>query len=116
MTKEGEEVIVNAACDAFKKKLLIPPKNYRILAMMLEDKKLGIVYVDENGVEHSPLQITLVNDEELKRFANDEIIKKYIEDFKPELICVGANSRRAQTLRKAIRENQDLPFCSLCPS
>lgn len=45
LTKEGEEVIINAACDAFKKKLLIPPKNYRILAMMLEDKKLGIVYV-----------------------------------------------------------------------
>lgn len=81
--------------------------------MVLEDKKLGIVYVDETGNGHSPLQITLVNDDELKRFANDEIIKKYIEDFKPESILIGANCRRAQTLRKAIREN--IAFCSLCP-
>lgn len=51
--------------------------------MVLEDKKLGIVYIDETGNAHSPLQITLVNDDELKRFANDEIIKKYMEDFKP---------------------------------
>jgi len=39
--------------------------------MVLEDKKLGIVFVDESGNSHSPLQITLVNDDELKRFAND---------------------------------------------
>ena len=91
--------------------------------MVLEDKKLGIVYVDEAGKPHSPLQITLVNDEELKRFANDEIIKKYIEDFKPDLICIAANCRRAQTLRNAIRAirdnnlNEDIPFpfCSLYP-
>ncbi len=45
--------------------------NKRILAMMLEDKKLGIVYVDQFGQSHSPLQITLYNDEQLKKFAND---------------------------------------------
>ena len=83
--------------------------------MVLEDKKLGIVFVDEYGQSHSPLQITLTNDRELKQFANDEIIKKYLEDFKPDKICIGANSRRAQTLRTAIRKNTNLPFCALCP-
>jgi transcriptional accessory protein Tex/SPT6 len=62
LTKDGEEIIVETICNNFKRKLLVPPNPQRMLAMVLEDKKLGIVYVDESGKPHSPLQITLVND------------------------------------------------------
>ena len=69
----------------------------------MEDKKLGIAFIDEFGQSHSPLQITLSNDEELRKFAKDDILQKYVEDFKPDIFYLAANCRRAQTLRKAIR-------------
>jgi len=47
-------------------------KPNKILAMVLEDTKLGIAFVDESGKALFTFQINVSNDEDLRRFVGDE--------------------------------------------
>jgi hypothetical protein len=47
--------------------------------------------------------MTLLNDEDLKNFVTSSILYKYIDDHKPDMILISANCRKAQTLRKELR-------------
>ena len=41
-----------------------------------------------------------MNDEDIRAFVSDTTLYKYIEDYKPDMILISANCRKAQTLRK----------------
>lgn len=62
-----------------------------------------MAFLDENGQDHSPALLNLFNDEDLKRFVNDQMLDSYILDNKPNLILISANCRKAQRLRKLLR-------------
>jgi transcriptional accessory protein Tex/SPT6 len=108
LTREGEREIIESCCQKFRGQLskgqsLKNGQPIKILAMVLEQEKLGIAVVDEIGKEHSPLSIELRADDELKKFVNNEILSHLIEEHHPDMILVSANCRRAQTLRKELR-------------
>lgn len=68
--------------------------------MVLEDTKLGMAFVDEAGKAVFTSQITVMTDDDLRRFVGDQILLDYIKEHKPDMILIAANCRKAQTLRK----------------
>lgn len=72
--------------------------------MVLEETKLGIAFVDESGKSQFSFHIVINNDEDLRRFVGDENLSLYIKDYKPDMILIAANCKRAQTLRKELRD------------
>ena len=68
--------------------------------MVLLETKLGIVFVDEQGRHIFSFHVTVDNDEAVKSFVTDENLSIYIKEYKPDMILIGANCKRAQTLRK----------------
>jgi len=67
---------------------------------MLVDNKLGVAFVDEAGKPQFSFHISVENDEMLKNFVSGESLASYIKEYKPNMILIGANCKRAQTLRK----------------
>jgi transcriptional accessory protein Tex/SPT6 len=67
LTREGEREVIEGCCQKFKSQLnkgqsLTNGEPSKILAMALEQEKLGIAVVDEIGKEHSPLSIEVRTD------------------------------------------------------
>ena len=75
-------------------------KPIKICALVLEDRKLGVVFVDESGKAMFSFQTTISNDIELKEFVASENLKTNIHEYKPDMILISANCKKAQTLRK----------------
>ncbi|CAM6000710.1 unnamed protein product [Sphagnum balticum] len=108
LTREGEKEIINACCQKLRAQLNKGPslkegKPKKILSMVLEETKLGIAFVDEIGRILFTFQVSIHNDEEFRRFIGDETLSGYIKEYKPDMILIGANCKRAQTLRKELR-------------
>ena len=77
--------------------------------MVLEDTKLGVAFMDESGKALFTYTTHITNDEELKRFVGDESLTIYIKEYKPDMILIAANCKRAQTLRKLLRDRDLFP-------
>jgi hypothetical protein len=82
--------------------------------MVLEDTKLGIAFVDESGKAQFTFHMVITNDEELRRFVCDENLSVYIREYKPDMILIAANCKRAQTLRKELRDPKLFPQSIFC--
>ncbi len=90
-------------------------KPIKILSMVLEDTKLGIAFVDEAGKALFTFQTIVCNDDDLRKFVSDENLTIYIKEYKPDMILIAANCKRAQTLRKELRNpelNTQSIFCA----
>jgi hypothetical protein len=90
-------------------------KPIKILSMVLEDTKLGIAFVDEAGKPSFTFQTIVCNDDDLRKFVSDENLTIYIKEHKPDMILIAANCKRAQTLRKELRNpelNTQSIFCA----
>lgn len=82
--------------------------------MVLEDTKLGIAFVDESGKAQFTFHIEINNDEKLRNFVCDENLSIYIKEHKPDMILIAANCKRAQTLRKELRDPKLFPQSIFC--
>lgn len=70
---------------------------------MLEDTKLGVAFVDEAGKVQHTFQATVGNEQQLKDFVSSESLKHNIKEYRPDMILIAANCKKAQTLRKELR-------------
>jgi len=79
-------------------------KATKVLSMVLEDTKLGVAFMDESGKALFSYIAIIPNDDELKKFVSSENLLMYIKEYKPDMIVIAANCKRAQTLRKSLRD------------
>ena len=75
-------------------------KPIKICALVLEDVKLGVVFIDETGKVMYSFQTMIASDIMLKEFVGSEDLKEKIKEYKPDMILISANCKKAQTLRK----------------
>ena len=68
--------------------------------MVMEKDSFGMAFVNEEGESSHPLKLKIMNDEDIRAFVSDTTLYNYIEDYKPDMILISANCRKAQTLRK----------------
>ena len=84
LTQEGEREIINACCTKLRQQLNKGPslkesKPIKICSLVLEDTKLGVVFVDETGKVLYSFQTYMANDSQLKEFVASEDLKQYIK-------------------------------------
>ena len=108
LSKEGEREIISSCCGKLRGQLNKGPslkegKPIRILSMVLLESKLGVVFVDEQGKHLFSFHVTVDNDDAVKSFVSGENLATYIREYRPDMILIGANCKRAQTLRKELR-------------
>ena len=73
-----------------------------------------MAFINEKGQSHYPFKLKIGNDEDIKNFVSNEILYKYIDEYKPDMILISANCRRAQTLRKELRNPTLFPESIYC--
>jgi hypothetical protein len=71
--------------------------------LVLDDTKLGVAFVDESGKVMHSFQTMIVNETALREFVTGENLKFNIKEYKPDMILISANCKKAQTLRKELR-------------